>query len=167
MFLNSFDQSFISCIGVFTGYTTLGMALALPDDGKVIGLDVSKEYTDIGRPYWQEAGVANKIDLRLQPALDSLDQLLANNEAGTFDFVFIDADKPNYINYYEKSLQLLRKDGIIAIDNTLWGGRLINTSINDNSTVTIRQLNEFIKTDERVDFVLLVISDGVTLVRKK
>ena len=143
------------------------MALALPDDGKVIALDVSKEYADIGKPFWEEAGVAHKVDLRIRPAVDSLDQLLANNEAGTFDLVMIDADKPNYINYYEKSLQLLRKDGIIAIDNTLWGGQVIDKSINDASTQTIRQLNEFIKTDDRIDFVMLTVSDGVTLVRKK
>ncbi|EDV19280.1 uncharacterized protein TRIADDRAFT_33765 [Trichoplax adhaerens] len=154
-------------IGVFTGYTTLGMALALPSDGKVIGLDISNEFVDIGRPFWKEAGVDHKIDIRIRPALESMDQMLGNNESGTFDFIFIDADKPNYINYYEKSLQLLRKDGIIAIDNTIWGGRVADESINDGSTTTIRKLNSIIKDDERVEFVLLTVSDGVTLIRKK
>ncbi|EDV19281.1 expressed hypothetical protein [Trichoplax adhaerens] len=154
-------------IGVFTGFTTLGMALALPSDGKVIGLDISNEFVDIGRPFWKEAGVDHKIDIRIRPALESMDQMLGNNESGTFDFIFIDADKPNYINYYEKSLQLLRKDGIIAVDNTIWGGRVTDESINDVKTTTIRKLNSIIKDDERVEFVMLTVSDGVSLVRKK
>ncbi|EDV19305.1 uncharacterized protein TRIADDRAFT_33791 [Trichoplax adhaerens] len=154
-------------VGVFTGYTTLGMALALPSDGKVIGLDISKEFVDIGRPFWKEAGVDGKIDIRLGPAVESMDQLLGDNESGTFDFIFIDADKTNYVDYYEKSLQLLRKDGMIAIDNTLWRGYVADESINDADTTMVRQLNSIIKDDERVEFVMLTVADGVTLVRKK
>ncbi|EDV19279.1 putative caffeoyl-CoA O-methyltransferase 2 [Trichoplax sp. H2] len=154
-------------IGVFTGYTTLGMAMALPDDGKVVALDINNEFTDIALPFWKEANVEHKIDLKLQPALDSLNQLIANGESGTFDFIFIDADKTNYSNYYEKSLQLLKQNGIIAVDNTLWSGRVADPSINDASTQAIRQVNETILHDDRVQLSMLTLADGVTLVRKK
>lgn len=141
--------------------------MVLPDDGKVIGLDISREFTDIAIPFWKQAGLDHKIDLRLQPANDSLDQLIANNESGTFDFIFIDADKTNYLNYYQKSLQLIRQGGIIAVDNTLWGGRVADPSINDASTQAIRNLNKAILEDDRVEMSMLTVGDGVTLVRKK
>ena len=141
--------------------------MVLPDDGKVIGLDISQEFTNIALPFWKQAGQQHKIDLRLQPANDSLDQLIANNESATFDFIFIDADKVNYLGYYQKSLQLIRKGGIIAVDNTLWGGRVADESINDPSTQAIKNVNKVILEDDRVEMSMLAIGDGVTLVRKK
>lgn len=153
-------------IGVFTGVTTLGIALALPDDGKVIGLDISQEFTNIGRPFWEEAKVDHKIDLRIGLALEGLNQLIDNNECDTFDFIFIDADKVNILSYYEKALQLLKKGGVIAVDNTLWKCKVADSSVTDESTTAIRQLNDFIKHDDRVEFVLLTVCDGITLARK-
>ncbi|NEQ32969.1 MAG: methyltransferase domain-containing protein [Leptolyngbya sp. SIO4C5] len=153
-------------IGVFTGYSTLAVALALPADGKVVACDVSEEYTAIARRYWQQAGVADKIDLRLAPALDSLDQLLESGAAGTFDFAFIDADKGNYDNYYERSLQLLRPGGLIAIDNVLWSGRVAEPN-QDNRTKKIHALNQKLHQDERVALSLLPLGDGLTLAMRR
>ncbi len=154
-------------IGVFTGYSALSIALGLPDDGRLIALDVSEEWTNIGRKYWEMAGVAGKIDLRIAPALDSLQDLIAEGKENTFDFAFIDADKENYQNYYEYCLRLLRPNGLIAIDNVLWSGRVANQNETDIDTVAIRKLNEKLHRDDRIDLSLLPLSDGVTLVRKR
>ena len=153
-------------VGVFTGYSALWVALGLPDDGRIIACDVSEEYTSIARPYWKEAGVEKKIDLRLRPATETLDELLAGGHAGTFDFAFIDADKTNYDNYYERSLKLLRTQGLIAIDNTIWSGRVADQSENDSDTVALRRLNEKLHRDDRVMLSMLTIGDGLTLAMK-
>ncbi|KAL3934328.1 MAG: hypothetical protein SGARI_003434 [Bacillariaceae sp.] len=154
-------------IGVFTGYTTLTLAKAVGDGGKVVALDVSDEFTSIGKPYWEEAGVEDRIDLQIAPAAESLQKLLKDGEEGAYDFAFIDADKVNYEQYYELSLKLLRKDGIIAIDNTLWGGKVLDEqNYNDDDTVALRNISLLVKADERVEHVLLPFADGVTLVRK-
>jgi predicted O-methyltransferase YrrM len=154
-------------IGVFTGYSSLSVALALPPNGKIIACDVSEDDTAIARRYWQAAGVADKIDLRLAPALDTLDELLASGQAGTFDFAFIDADKKNYEGYYERSLQLIRPGGLIAIDNVLWAGRVADPQEQDNQTNTIRAFNEKLHHDERVTLSLVPIADGLTLALKR
>jgi predicted O-methyltransferase YrrM len=153
-------------VGVFTGYSSLVVALALPPDGKVIACDVSEEFTSIARRYWQEAGVADKIDLRIAPALETLDSLLAAGEAETFDFAFIDADKANYDHYYERSLQLVHPGGLIVIDNVLWSGRVADSQDQSNSTRTIRALNEKLHQDSRVTLSLVPIGDGLTLALK-
>lgn len=154
-------------VGVFTGYSALSVALALPADGKVIACDVSEEYTAIARRYWQQAGVADKIDLRLAPALETLDHLLTTGQAGTFDFAFIDADKENYDGYYERCLQLIRPGGLIAIDNVLWSGDVVNPQIQDESTKAIRAINQKLRDDERVTLSLVPIADGLTLALKR
>ncbi|MEH2286277.1 O-methyltransferase [Nostoc sp.] len=154
-------------VGVFTGYSSLSVALALPADGKIIACDVSEEFTAIARRYWLEAGVADKIDLRLAPALETLDRLLATGQAETFDFAFIDADKENYHGYYERSLQLVRPGGLIAIDNVLWSGQVADEQNQDESTQAIRALNEKLHHDERITLSLLPIGDGLTLAIKR
>ncbi len=154
-------------IGVFTGYSSLAVALALPDDGEVIACDVNEEWTNMAKKYWERANVANKVKLKLQPAIKTLDQLLEQNNQNSFDFAFIDADKTNYLAYYEKSLQLLRPGGIIAIDNVLWGGRVANEENQDVETKSLRELNAKIMSDERVDITMLTMGDGLTLVMKK
>jgi len=154
-------------VGVFTGYTTLAMAQSLPDSGKIVGLDVSEEFTSVGKPYWKEAGVENKIDLRLGPALESLDKMIAGGEESTYDFAFIDADKVNYEGYYERLLRLVRSNGIIAIDNVLWSGRVVDPKEQGDDTVALRQVNKIVHEDDRVEHVMLPFADGVTLVRKK
>ncbi len=154
-------------IGVFTGYSALAVALALPEDGQIIACDVSEEYTAIAQRYWQQAGVAHKIDLRLAPALDTLDQLLVDGYSGSFDFAFIDADKSNYDHYYERSLQLVRVGGLIAIDNVLWSGRVADAHTQDNRTRKIQALNQKIHQDSRVTPSLVPIADGLTLALKR
>ncbi len=154
-------------VGVFTGYSSLSVALALPEDGKIIAADVSEEFTAVARRYWQKAGVADKIDLRLAPALETLDNLLASGQAETFDFAFIDADKENYDGYYERTLQLIRPGGLIAIDNVLWSGRVADPQIQDENTQIIRNLNKKLHQDERVTLSLLPIGDGLTLALKR
>ncbi|MCC6742238.1 MAG: class I SAM-dependent methyltransferase [Acidobacteria bacterium] len=154
-------------VGVFTGYSALSVALALPEDGCVVACDVSEEWTSIGRRYWAEAGVAHKIDLRLAPAIETLDALIAEGRKGSFDFAFIDADKVNYANYFERALVLLRQGGLIAIDNTLWSGRVADASVNDDDTVAIRKFNESLHHDDRFSLSLLPIGDGLTLAMKR
>jgi caffeoyl-CoA O-methyltransferase len=153
-------------IGVYTGYSTLWVALALPHDGSVLACDVSEKWTAIARRYWEEAGVAERIDLQLAPALETLDRLLAADQAGSFDFAFIDADKENYPYYYERTLQLLRPGGLMVIDNTLWSGAVADTSRQDPETSAIRALNDLVHADDRVQMSLLPVADGLTLARK-
>ncbi len=153
-------------IGTFTGYSALSVALALPPDGRVVALDVSREFTDRARGYWKEAGMESKIDLRLGPALESLDRMAAAQEA-PFDLAFIDADKSNYDAYYEHALKLLRRGGVIALDNMLWSGAVADPTINDADTSALRALNAKIHGDERVDMALATIADGVMLVWKR
>jgi predicted O-methyltransferase YrrM len=152
-------------VGTFTGYSSTSMALALPPDGRIVCCDVSREFTDVARRVWAEAGVADRVDLRLAPATETLDALLADGGASTFDFAFIDADKAGYDAYYERALRLVRSGGVIAIDNVLWSGRVADPSVNDDNTAAIRGLNEKIAADDRVDHVLLPIRDGLTLAR--
>ena len=154
-------------IGVFTGYSSLCVALALPLDGKIIACDISTKYTDIAEKYWKDANVRNQIDLRIGPALDTLQKLIDKGLSNTFDFSFIDADKINYDNYYELSLKLLRPGGLIAIDNVLWSGDVVDERINDIDTESIRSLNKKIYIDKRVDISILPIGDGLTLALKK
>ncbi len=153
-------------VGTFTGYSALSVAMALPEDGYLLACDVSDEWTSIGRKYWSKAGVAHKIDLHLAPALDTLSGRLAT-ERETFDFAFIDADKLNYDGYYELCLKLLKKGGLILVDNVLWGGSVIDPTEQDEDTVAIRKLNAKIHQDDRVDVSMLPIGDGLTLVRKR
>jgi caffeoyl-CoA O-methyltransferase len=152
-------------VGTFTGYSALAVAEALPDDGQVIACDVSEEWTSIGVAAWKAAGLDHKIELRLAPALETLDALLADGGTDAFDFMFIDADKSNYDGYYERGLRLVRPGGLIAIDNVLWGGSVANAERSDTDTRAIRALNEKIHTDQRVQAVLLPIGDGLTLAR--
>ncbi len=153
-------------VGVFTGYSSLVVASSMPTDGYVLACDVSEEWTSIAKPYWQEAGVAEMIDLRLAPALETLDTVLAEGQQESFDFGFIDADKVNYQAYYERVLQLLRPGALVAIDNVLWGGSVIDDGKNDADTVAIRDFNTQLKDDKRVDISLVPIGDGLTLARK-
>lgn len=153
-------------IGTFTGYSALSVALALPEDGRLLACDINDAYTQVGRPFWEQAGVAHKIELQLAPALRTLDARLAAGEAGAYDFAFIDADKTGYDAYYEHCLQLLRPGGLIAIDNTLWGGAVARPA-DDADTRALQALNAKLHHDERVDLSLLPFSDGLTLARKR
>jgi len=153
-------------IGVFTGYSSLAVALALPPSGKIVACDVNEEWTSIARKHWKMAGVEAKIDLRLAPATETLDKLIAGGGAGRYDFVFIDADKPNYLAYFERCLVLLRTGGLIAIDNTLWSGDVVKPEKTDENTVAIRAFNDALHKDTRVALSLLAIGDGVTLALK-
>jgi predicted O-methyltransferase YrrM len=152
-------------VGTFTGYSSTAVALALPPEGRLVCCDVSREWTDTARETWTEAGVADRVELRLGPALETLDQLLAEGGGGRFDFAFIDADKPNYDGYVERALRLVRAGGVIAIDNVLWSGRVADPSVDDESTVAIRSLNEKLAADDRVEVAMVPIGDGLTLLR--
>jgi len=154
-------------VGVFTGYSSLTVAQALPEDGILVACDINKEYTEVARRYWKEAKVDHKIDLRIAPAVETLEHLISNGESGSFDFAFLDADKDNYVKYYELALKLIRTGGLIAIDNVLWSGKVTDPLVTDLDTETIRKLNAFIKNDDRVDISLIAIGDGLTLCRKK
>ena len=155
-------------IGVFTGYSALTVALALPDDGTVLACDINDAYTRIGKPFWQQANVAHKIKLHLAPALQTLDARLAAGEAGHYDFAFIDADKSSYDAYFERCLKLVRPGGLIAIDNTLWGGKVAQVAGNDDAdTLALQALNIKLHGDERIDLSLLPFSDGLTLARRR
>ena len=154
-------------VGTFTGYSTLAVALALPPEGRVVACDISADYTAVGRRYWAEAGVAEKIELRLGPALETLDSLLAEGAAGRFDFMFIDADKEGYLDYYERGLELLRPGGLMAVDNVLWGGRVAEPDQDSEETRAIRAINEALHADERVSLAMIPIGDGLTLARKR
>ncbi len=152
-------------IGTFTGYSSLSVALALPPDGSIVCCDVSEEFTSVARRYWQEAGVADKVDLRIGPAVDTLDALLADGGEGTFDLAFIDADKGNYPNYWDRCLRLVRRGGVIAVDNVLWSGAVADPSDQSADTAAIRTLNERVHGDDRVTAVTLPVADGMTIAR--
>jgi len=152
-------------IGTFTGYSALTVALALPDDGKILACDISDEYTSVGKPYWRRAGVADKIELVIAPATQTLEARIAAGEANRYDFAFIDADKTAYDGYYERCLQLVRAGGLIAFDNTLWGGDVAKPA-HDDDTRALQALNDKLHRDERIDMALLPIGDGLTLARK-
>ena len=154
-------------IGTFTGYSALAMAIALPADGLIVTCDINPETTAIARRYWQAAGVSDRIQLRLGPGLETLDELIADGNAGTFDFAFIDADKENYDGYFERAIQLVRRGGLIAIDNVLWSGKVIDPLIDDASTTAIRAFNLARRNDDRITITMLPIGDGLTLARKR
>ncbi|MFO8232233.1 MAG: class I SAM-dependent methyltransferase [Longimonas sp.] len=157
-------------IGVFTGYSALSVAYTLPDDGTLVACDINRDYTEVAEHYWNEAGVANRIDLRIAPAIDTLQALREDGAEGTFDFVFIDADKISYPDYYEHSLALVRRGGLILLDNMLRDGRVADPDLDDlddASVQAIHDLNEQLHTDERIDLSLLPVADGLTLARKR
>jgi predicted O-methyltransferase YrrM len=154
-------------VGVYTGYSALCVAAALPADGRLIACDIDPAWTAVAQRYWKEAGVSEKIELRLAPALETLDALIANGESGSFDFAFIDADKENYQGYYERALTLLRPGGLITVDNTLWSGRVADLVVQDADTRAIRAFNETLYRDARVDMSLIPIADGLTLAMKR
>jgi predicted O-methyltransferase YrrM len=154
-------------VGTYTGYSSLAVALALPANGRVIACDIDADTTAVAREFWREAGVDSRIELRLQPALKTLDELLAANGYGRFDFAFIDADKTGYLAYYEKLLELIRAGGLIAVDNTLWSGQVADPKSADADTQALRAFNDRVHRDERVDLSLVPIGDGLTLLRKR
>lgn len=153
-------------VGTFTGYSALCMAMAMPDDGRLICCDVSDEWTSIARRYWEEAGIEERIRLRLAPAETTLRELIKQGEAGRFDMAFIDADKENYLVYYELCLQLLRPGGLLLADNTLWGGSVVDPADTSAGTQAIRRFNETLHQDDRISLSLLPVGDGLTLARK-
>jgi len=154
-------------VGVFTGYSSLCVALALPPDGRIVACDLSEEWTDVARRYWEKAGVAGKIDLRLGRALTTLDALRSQGGDGSFDFAFIDADKGNYLAYFERCLALTRKGGLIAVDNTLWSGEVADPKNSKSDTVSLRLFNDALHRDERIDLSMLPVGDGLTLALKR
>ena len=154
-------------VGTFTGYSALAVALALPDDGRLIACDISEEFTARAKPFWGEAGVAGKIELRIGPALETLDALIEGGESGTFDFAFIDADKVNYLGYFQRALDLARPGGLICVDNVLWNGAVADPSRNDEDTEAIRAFNAALTNDPRISLSMLPMGDGLTLARKR
>ena len=154
-------------VGTFTGYSALAMAQALPDDGRLIACDISREWTSRGEIYWERAGVADRIDLRIGPALETMDELLDEGLAGSVDLIFIDADKGNYRNYYERGVELLKTNGLIVVDNVFWDGAVIDDRNQKEDTVSIRNMNRIISRDQRVDISMIAIGDGLFLARKK
>ena len=154
-------------VGTFTGYSTLSVALALPEDGQIVACDISEEFTSRAKPYWQKAGVAGKIDLRLGPALETLDALIADGESGAFDFAFIDADKVNYQGYFQRALDLIRRGGLILVDNVLWSGAVVDPARDDEDTEAIRAFHQACADDPRISLSLVPIGDGLTLARKR
>jgi predicted O-methyltransferase YrrM len=154
-------------VGTFTGYSSTAIALALPADGRVVCCDISADWTSVARRYWEEAGVAGKIDLHVAPADQTLDQLLADGQEEAFDLAFIDADKTGYDGYYERLLRLVRPGGLIALDNTLWGGEVIDQRADDEDTRAIRAVNAKLAADERITVCMLPVADGVTLARRR
>ena len=154
-------------VGVYTGYSALAVAMALPESGQILACDISEEYTAVARRYWQQAGVSQKIDLRLAPAMETLKSIINEGQGSTFDFAFIDADKENYSGYFELCLQLLRPGGLIVVDNVLWDGAVIDQKKQDVDTCAIRAFNQQLLSDDRVDISMLPIADGLTLVRVK
>ncbi len=152
-------------VGVFTGYSSLAVMLAMPDDARLLALDVSEEYTAVARRHWQAAGVADRIELVIAPARDTLDARLARGEAGQYDFAFIDADKTGYLAYYERLLKLLRPGGLIVVDNTLWDGEVANPENRETETEALRAFNDALHRDPRIDLALLPVGDGLTLAR--
>ena len=154
-------------IGTFTGYSALSMALAMPEDGKLVACDLDEEWTRTARRYWDEAGVGERVELRLGPAADTLTELVGEGRAGTFDMVFIDADKKGLDGYWERALELLRPGGLVAVDNTLWHGKVADPAVDDDATRAIRSFNVKARDDERVSMSLIPIGDGVTLARKR
>lgn len=154
-------------IGTFTGYSSLSVACKIPDDGVLVACDISEDYTNRAKPFWEEAGVAGKIDLRIGPALETLDRLIADGEGGTFDFTFIDADKVSYLGYFQRAFDLTRTGGLICIDNVLWSGAVADPSRNDEDTEAIRAFNSALSTDARISLSMVPIGDGLTLARKR
>ncbi len=153
-------------IGTFTGYSSLCMAMALPVHGRITTCDISEEWTNIAQRYWDEAGVDNRVELHLGPALDTIDKLLAEGQERKFDLVFIDADKENYVGYYEYALNLLRPGGLILVDNVLWSGKVIEADMQDKDTIAIRSFNEYLKNDTRIMLSMIPLADGLTLAVK-
>ncbi len=153
-------------IGTFTGYSALVMAMALPRDGEVVSLDNNPDFIKIARRYWEKSGFDGRIALHLAPAMETLDRLIGDGEDGSFDIAFIDADKENYAGYYERCLTLLRPNGLIMLDNVLWDGDVLDPENNKSSTVAIRAINEFVRSDKRVEIAMIPVGDGITLVRK-
>ena len=154
-------------LGTFTGYSSLAVALALPADGRIVCCDLSEEWTSVARRYWSEAGVADRVDLRLGPALETLDELIAGGASGTFDFAFIDASKREYPDYHERILRLLRQGGLALYDNVLWEGGVIDEAMTDEDTMGVRRLNDRLVGDERVSISMIPVADGLTLVQKR
>lgn len=154
-------------LGTFTGYSSLAVITAMPPDGSIVCCDVSDAWTSVARRYWAEAGVADRVDLRLAPALETLDGLLAGGAAGTFDFAFVDADKRTYPDYHERIVQLLRSGGVVLYDNVFWGGDVIDDTKRDPDTLGVRRLNERLATDERVTISMIPVADGLTIALKR